>query len=125
MTVHGETKGQRGTTKPRNSRSHNHDSTVPRQHPLICTGVEPIHPVHGPPRLRATSRCSEIGFTFSPFSRRFLKPFKLSRQKQFKLSRRLLTADGSLGPCQSTSSKHCCIRCCCFCNSPCTTGINT
>jgi len=29
------------------------DSAAPRQHPLICTGAEPIHPVHGPPKLRA------------------------------------------------------------------------
>jgi len=33
--------------KPRNSPSHNHDNTVPRQHPLIYTGAGPIHPVHG------------------------------------------------------------------------------
>ena len=37
----------------------NHDSAVPRQHPLICTGAEPIHQVHGPPKLRATSRYSK------------------------------------------------------------------
>jgi len=53
VTVHGETKGQWGTTKPRNSSSRNHDSAAPRQHPLICTGAEPIRPVHGPPKLRA------------------------------------------------------------------------
>jgi len=72
VNVHGETKGQWVTTKPRNSPSRNHDSAAPRQHQLICTGAEPIHPVHGPPKLRATSRCSEIGFTLSPFSRWFL-----------------------------------------------------
>jgi len=33
--------------KPRNSPSHNHNSTAPRQHPLIYTGVGLIHPVHG------------------------------------------------------------------------------
>jgi len=33
---------------PRNSPSHNHDSTAPRQYPLIYTGAGPIHPVHGP-----------------------------------------------------------------------------
>jgi len=31
----------------------NHDSAAPRQHPLICTGAEPIHQVHGSPKLRA------------------------------------------------------------------------
>jgi len=40
--------------KPRNSPSHNHDSTAPRPHPLICTGAGPIHPVHGPLWLPAT-----------------------------------------------------------------------
>jgi len=31
----------------------NHDSTAPRQHPLICTGAKPIHQVHGQPMSRA------------------------------------------------------------------------
>jgi len=56
---------------PQASPSRNHDSATPRQHPLICTGAEPMHQVHGPPKPRARSRCSEIEFTFSPFSRRF------------------------------------------------------
>jgi len=30
----------------------NHDSVAPRQHPLICTGAEPIHQVHGSPKPR-------------------------------------------------------------------------
>ena len=38
-----------------------------------------------------------------------------------KLSRCLLSADGNLSPCQSTTSKYCCISCRCFCDSPCTT----
>ena len=40
---HGETEGQWGTPNPHNSPSRNHDSAAPRQHPLICTGAEPIH----------------------------------------------------------------------------------
>jgi len=45
----------RGTTDKRrsntidNSSSHHHDSAPPRLQPLICTGAEPIHPIHGPP----------------------------------------------------------------------------
>ena len=31
----------------------NHDSAAPRQHPLICTGMETIHQVHGSPKPRA------------------------------------------------------------------------
>ena len=30
-----------------------HDSAPSRPHPLICTGAEPIHPVHCPPQLPA------------------------------------------------------------------------
>jgi len=45
----------------------NHDSVTPRQHPLICTGAEPIHQVHGSPKLELWSRCSEIGSHFHHF----------------------------------------------------------
>ena len=48
------------------------------------------------------------------------------RSKLFILwSHCLLSADGSLNLCQSTSSNYCCISCRCFCDSPCTTRINT
>jgi len=50
--------------KPRNSTSHNHDSTAPRQHPLIYTGAGLIHPVHGPLRSPATKAIAPKGFTF-------------------------------------------------------------
>ena len=55
--------------KPRNSPSHNHDSTAPRQHPLIYTGVGSIHPVHGPLWSPTTEAIAPKGFTFSPFWR--------------------------------------------------------
>jgi len=41
------------TTTTNSSSSHHHDSAPSRPHPLICTGAEPIHPVHGPPKLQA------------------------------------------------------------------------
>jgi len=47
------TTNKRRTTPTNSSSSHHHDSALSRPHPLICTGVEPIHPVHGPPNLRA------------------------------------------------------------------------
>ena len=50
-----------------NSPSHNHDSTAPRQHPLICTGVGPIHPVHGQPMSLATKAIPRNEVTFPPF----------------------------------------------------------
>ena len=62
----------------------------------------------------------------SSFLRRIQSYHTLTeRSKLFKLSRFLLSAGGSLSPCQSTSSKYCCISCRCFCDSPCTTTINT
>jgi len=57
--------------KLRNSPSHNHDNTAPRQHPLIYTGAGPIHLVHGPLRSPATEAIAPKGFTFSPFWRAF------------------------------------------------------
>ena len=55
--------------KPRNSPSHNHDSTATRQHPLIYTGAGSIHPVHGPLLSPATEAIAPKGFTSSPFWR--------------------------------------------------------
>jgi len=55
--------------KPCNSPSHNHDSTAPRQHPLIYTGAGPIHPVHGPLQSPATEAIAPKG---SPFWREVL-----------------------------------------------------
>jgi len=50
--------------KPRNSPSHNHDSTAPRQHPLIYTGAGLIHPVHGLLWSPAMKAIAPKGFTF-------------------------------------------------------------
>jgi len=47
------TTDSRRTTTTNSSSSHHRDSAPSRPHPLICTGAEPIHPVHGPPKLRA------------------------------------------------------------------------
>ena len=47
------TTDKRRTTTTNSSSSHHHDSAPSRPHPLICTGAETIHPVHGPPKLRA------------------------------------------------------------------------
>jgi len=49
----------------------NHDSAAPRQHPLICTGAEPIHQVHGQPTSRAPESMLRNRITIPPFSRRF------------------------------------------------------
>ena len=70
VTVHEKRRVNEEQPTPASSLSRNHDSAAPRQHPLIYTGAEPIHQVHGPTKPRATE-CSEIGFTFLPFSRRF------------------------------------------------------
>ena len=69
----------RGTTDKRRTitanssreSSHHHDSAPPRLQPLICTGAEPIHPVHGLPKLRATEATPLIEVAFLPFWRVF------------------------------------------------------
>jgi len=75
-------------TKPCTRPSRNEDSAAPRQHLLICTGAKPIHPVHFPPKLRATKAMPRIEVTFSPFSREFLT----------KLSKSLKTLSEETGP---------------------------
>ena len=72
VTVHEKRRVNEEQPTPASSPSRNHDNAEPRQHPLICTGAEQIHQVHGPPKPRATWQCLEIGFIFLPFSRRFL-----------------------------------------------------
>jgi len=52
--LHLDSHQEHRTTKTNSSPSHHHDSTPSRQHPFICTGVEPIPLVHGRLRLRAT-----------------------------------------------------------------------
>jgi len=47
------TTDKRRTTTTNSSSSHHHDSAPSSPHPLICTGAEPIHPVHSPPKLPA------------------------------------------------------------------------
>ena len=47
------TTDKRRTTTTNSSSSHHHDSAPSRPHSLICTGAEPIHPVHCPRKLPA------------------------------------------------------------------------
>ena len=47
------TTDKRRTTTTNSSASHHHDSAPSRPHALICTGAEPIHPVHSLPKLLA------------------------------------------------------------------------
>ena len=61
------TTDKRRTTTTNNSSSHHHDSAPSRPHPLICTGAEPIHPVHGPPKPRAWLRPPETRSFFCHF----------------------------------------------------------
>jgi len=62
-----ETKGQRRTTQPHSSPAHHHDRAPPRQHTVICTGAETIHPVHDRLRPPATETILRNRFTFQPF----------------------------------------------------------
>ena len=51
---------------------HHHDGAPSRPHPLICTGAEPIHPVHCPRQLPALPWPPETKVIFLPFWRVFL-----------------------------------------------------
>jgi len=64
------TTDKRRTTTTNSSSSHHHDSAPSRPHPLIYTGAEPIHPVHGPPKLPAVAPRNEV--IFLPFWRGFI-----------------------------------------------------
>jgi len=46
-----ETTDKRRTTTTNSSSSHHHYSAPSRPHSLICTGAEPIHPVHASSQL--------------------------------------------------------------------------
>jgi len=61
------TTDKRRTTTTNSSSSHHHDSAPSRPHPLICTGAEPIHPVHSPPKLPAWPCTPETRSSFCHF----------------------------------------------------------
>ena len=84
-------------SKPRNSPSHNHDSTAPRQHPLVYTGAGSIHPVHGPLLSPATEAIAPKGFTFLPFWRGFLIDTSRTAEHQLGLIDTSRTAEHQLG----------------------------
>ena len=59
---------KRRTTTTNRSSSHHHDSAPSRPHSLICTGADPIHPVHASSQLgRAVAPRNEV--IFLPFWR--------------------------------------------------------
>ena len=72
VSVHEKRRVNGEQPTPASSPLRNHDSAAPRQHPLICTGAEPIHQVHGPPKPRATESMLRnrihISAIFPPFS---------------------------------------------------------
>jgi len=71
VTVHEKKRVNEEQPTPTSSPSCNHDSAVPRQHLLICTGVGPIHPVHSQPMSLATEAMLQnrihISTIFPPF----------------------------------------------------------
>ena len=64
-----ETTDKRRTTTTNNSSSHHHDSAPSRPHSLICTGAEPIHPVHASSQLGRAAVAPRNEFIFLPFWR--------------------------------------------------------
>ena len=65
------TTDKRRTTTTNSSSSPHHDSAPSRPHPLICAGAEPIHPVHGPCKLRAWPWPTETRSFFCHFGGSF------------------------------------------------------
>jgi len=65
------TTDKRRTTTTDCSSSHHHDSALSRLQPLICAGAKLIHPVHTPPKLRATEVTPWNEVMFLPFPQVF------------------------------------------------------
>jgi len=63
------TTDKRGTTATNSSSWHHHDSTTPWLQLIVCTGAQPIPPVHGPPKLQAKEATPRNEITFLPFLR--------------------------------------------------------
>jgi len=80
------TMDKRRTTTTISSSSHHHDSAHPRLQQVICNSEELIHPVHGPPKLRATEVTPWNEVTFLPFWRGFclLQQFGGDSQKKMR-----------------------------------------
>ena len=70
-----ETTDKRRTTTTNSSSSHHHDSAPSRPHSLICTGAEPIHPVHASSQLGRAAVAPRNEVIFLPFWRVF--PFSI------------------------------------------------
>jgi len=111
-----ETEGRRRTTKANSSPSHHHNSTPPRQHPLICTGAEPINPVHGLLELLIMEASQRNGIMFLSLLRVFLYICVLCTHIRIHICRDLVHLDSS-GP-QSVLfqplGSHCTV-CACVC----------
>jgi len=63
--------GKRRTTTTNSSSSHHHDSAPSRPHSLICTGAEPIPPVHASSQLGRAAVTPRNEVIFLPFWRVF------------------------------------------------------
>ena len=64
-----ETTDKRRTTTTNSSSSHHHDSAPSRPYLLICTGAEPIHPVHASSQLGRAAVAPRNEVIFLPFWR--------------------------------------------------------
>jgi len=70
-----ETTDKRRTTTTNSSLSHHHDSAPSRLHSLICTGAEPIHPVHASSQLGRAAVASRNEVMFLPFWRAYIQTY--------------------------------------------------
>jgi len=81
-----ETTDKRRTTTTNSSSSHHHDSAPSRPHPLMCTGAEPIHPVHCPRKLPAWPWPPETRSFFCHFGGFFLACMPQSTVSSYEMA---------------------------------------
>jgi len=83
-----ETTDKRRTTTTNSSSSHHQDSAPSRPHSLICTGAEPIHPVHASSQLCRAAVAPRNEIIFLPFWRGFLHLFSNVLHRRRRISPR-------------------------------------
>jgi len=72
ITCPRETMDERRTTTTNSSSSYHHDSAPSKPHSLICTGAEPIHPVHASSQLCHAAMVPETRSFFCHFGSMYM-----------------------------------------------------
>jgi len=111
ITYPRETTDKRRTTTTNSSSLHHHDSVPSRPHSLICTGAEPIHPVHASSQLGRAAVAPQNEVIFQPFWRglgfRVQVGFVGSNLSSWSKCQKTLEVDPHLGRCIRQLSEKC------------------